>query len=402
MKPWPLADTISAAIIRPHEGEALVPAWTDLAHRAIEPNGFFGPGPTLAAFRHLPEGRGARLLVAWRGEGETRRLVGLLPLAKARGRYLNPLPIWRAAACYGTVSTPLVDPDRPAETISAMLTALRAAGTHALLLPYLPEDGPVADALREAGRLDARPVLAFAGHGRAFLQSPLAGAEYVRATLEPRRRKEADRQRRRLAELGRLETAIATGADLAADLDAFLALEAAGWKGRAGTALSLSAGGTDFVRDLVERGARDGSVRIATLRLDGRVIAAGLVLIGGRRAFYAKTSYDEDLARFSPGLLLTLDLTAHLLDDPTIDDADSIAVADHPMIDRIWTGRLAIATTLAATRRDGGVAFRMAAGFERMREDAVALAKQRITQFRASRKAVAKHEAGKAAAPPSP
>jgi hypothetical protein len=204
----------------------------------------------------------------------------------------------------------------------------------------------------------------------------LPGADYIRATLETRRRKEAERQRRRLADLGSLTfQVVSSEADTARELDRFLKLEAAGWKGKSGTALAHAPGSANFIREAAAALARRGAFRIATLTLDGRTIASGLIGQAGKRAYYIKTTYDEAYARFSPGLLLTLDLTTHLLDDGSIDDADSIAVADHPMIDRIWIERLAVASVVVSTRPGGGRGFRAAVAVERLRETLVKLAK---------------------------
>ena len=69
----------------------------------------------------------------------------------------------------------------------------------------------------------------------------------------------------------------------------------------------------------------------------------------GRRAYYFKIAYDERVAKLSPGVQLTLDLTQRLCADASIDDVDSIAVARHPMIDHVWRDRLAVADLLVPT-----------------------------------------------------
>lgn len=351
--------------------------WRAFADRALEPNLFFTPEMALAGMRHLSAEADPRLLVV-RREG---RLVGALPLVAARGRWLNPFAVRRSAAFYGTLSTPLLDPERPGDTVAAMVRALARDGQHGIVLPYLSCDGPAAGAFAEACARAGFVRVDLARHCRAMLRSPLPGAEYIRATLETRRRKEAERQRRRLADLGTLSfRVVSSEADTARDLDAFLELEAAGWKGRSGTALARAPGAASFIRAAAAGLTRRGAFRVATLALDGRAIASGLVGQAGRRAFYIKTTYDEAYARFSPGLLLTLDLTAHLLDDPGIEDADSIAVADHPMIDRIWIERLAVASVVVSTRPGGGGLFRAAVAAERIRETLVGL----IKSFRGS------------------
>ncbi|MFL6837667.1 MAG: GNAT family N-acetyltransferase, partial [Bradyrhizobium sp.] len=77
---------------------------------------------------------------------------------------------------------------------------------------------------------------------------------------------------------------------------------------------------------------------------------AAIVLRHQSRAFYFKLGVDERFAKFSPGVQLTLDLTRHLCRDPAIASADSTASPDHPMINPIWRGRLAIGDVLIALR----------------------------------------------------
>ncbi len=383
-------EPLTAEILRPEEAARIAPEWRQLADRALEQNVFYTPEMALAGMHHLSDGGSARLIAAWRGEGAARRLVGALPILPARRRYLNALPVRRAAGFYGTLSTPLVDPDRPAETLRSMLGALWQHGQVGLVLPYMHAAGPVAAALSEMCLQDGIETVTLDGHQRAILRSPLPGGEYIRATLETRRRKEAERQRRRLADEGDLQFRIATQPEeVARALDEFLALEAAGWKGRAGTALAQAPGAASFIRATAEALSAQGAFSVAQLTLDGRTIAAGLLPRHGSRAYYLKTTYDEAFARFSPGLLLTLDLTAHLLDDLTVEEVDSIAVADHPMIDRVWVERLPVACMVIATRPGERVGFRAAVAAERMREDAVARLKALRARLRASQKPVA-------------
>ncbi len=387
---------LSAEILGPGEAARISAEWRDLAARALEPNVFFGPEIALSGMNHLPGGAQVRLVVVWRGAGRERSLVGALPVVIPRTRHFNPFSVRRAAEFYGTLSTPLLDPEAPGETLRQMLRALAKNGHSALLLPFLHADGPVATALEESCDRDGLPRVTLGHHHRALLQSGLPGPEYIRATLETRRRKEADRQRRRLADEGDLRFGVAREPDeVARVLDAFLSLEAASWKGQLGTDLKHAPGGADFIREAADALAQRGSFRVSTLALNGTIIAAGLVAQQGRRAFYLKTTFDEAFARFSPGLLLTLDLTAHLLDDPSVDDADSIAIADHPMIDRVWTERLPVASVLVSLQPGGSVPFRAAVAMERSREGAIRQLKAFRVKLRGSRKAAAKHFAKK-------
>ena len=86
------------------------------------------------------------------------------------------------------------------------------------------------------------------------------------------------------------------------------------------------------------------------MRAGDTPVAAAIVLRHQDRAFYFKLGVDERFAKFSPGVQLTLDLTRHLCADPAIALADSTADADHPMINPIWRGRLAIGDVLIPLR----------------------------------------------------
>ena len=63
----------------------------------------------------------------------------------------------------------------------------------------------------------------------------------------------------------------------------------------------------------------------------------------GTSAWFWKIAYDEEVARASPGVQLTLDVTERCSPQPDILHADSCATADHPMIDHLWRERLALA-----------------------------------------------------------
>jgi hypothetical protein len=47
---------------------------------------------------------------------------------------------------------------------------------------------------------------------------------------------------------------------------------------------------------------------------------------------------------------LSLDLTKHFCADESVASVDSTAAADHPMINHIWKGRLALGETLMPLR----------------------------------------------------
>lgn len=87
-------------------------------------------------------------------------------------------------------------------------------------------------------------------------------------------------------------------------LASFLALEASGWKGRAGSAIGQAAPLRAFYEALCENMRRLGTLEWHFMTLRGRTVAAHLALRTGRSLSLLKIAYDEGLARFSPGSLL--------------------------------------------------------------------------------------------------
>ena len=192
------------------------------------------------------------------------------------------------------------------------------------------------------GLLEARHGVTVHREVRAFLESDLAPDAYYEQAVRQKKRKEIRRLKNRLAELGPISTCIlADPAELDAWCSLYLSLEKAGWKGKAGSALAGSPETEAFFREAL-RGAWSAG-RLQFLRLDvGETCIAMLVNFRTPPgSFSFKTVFDEDYARFSPGVLIQLE-NLKILDDPDIAWMDSCAVEDHPMIDSLWTERRAI------------------------------------------------------------
>jgi CelD/BcsL family acetyltransferase involved in cellulose biosynthesis len=335
-------------------------AWRRLSERAAEPNVFYDPAFALAAAPVL----GARVQVAllW-SRAQPRQLLGLFPIRRARPYG----PLWPVATgwthAFAPLGTPLVDRDFADRVIDAFLSGLAGAdrGAPLVLWPCIPEHGAFAAALDRVlarrGSLSAR----FGGQNRAALAPAEERAGYLTRALSPRRRKELARLRRRLAVHGRLELATArTEAEVASSLSEFLSLEARGWKGRAGTAIASDPAIGRFVSSAIATLAAAAMVRIDRLRLEGQTLAASITLQHGDTAWFWKIAFDEAYARCSPGVHLTIDLTAALLDDARITRVDSCAVERHPMIDHVWRERIALCDRLIAVDPGAELAFRAA------------------------------------------
>ena len=92
--------------------------------------------------------------------------------------------------------------------------------------------------------------------------------------------------------------------DLDGAIDTILAIEASGWKGRAGTAVALKPADEVFYRALARWAAAKGWLRLSFLRLDGRAIAFHYSLQARGVIYALKIGYSEEFAAQAPGKIL--------------------------------------------------------------------------------------------------
>ena len=368
----------------PGSGRALTPLvsvspaqWRALSTRVAEPNGYYLPEWELAVNASASGRLDAAALGAWR---DASTLIGLMPVISMWRAYKIPLPALVSADPYGTLCTPLLDRDRAEDAVGNIMEQARRAGAHALIFRATSLDGAAMKAFADVLGRDGIAPLVLQSHVRACLDATCDADEMLRDALGAKKLKDLRRQRNRLAEHGAVNFDVArTPADVAAAIETFLMLEASGWKGQRGTALSQDDGDAAFVRRATSALAETGQCEIVTLRAGETPVAAAIVLRHQDRAFYFKLGVDERFAKFSPGVQLTLELTRYLCADPAIRLVDSTAAPDHPMINPIWRGRLAIGDVLIPLRRGDPVVslIRAALGLRgRIREPA-----RRIVRF---------------------
>jgi CelD/BcsL family acetyltransferase involved in cellulose biosynthesis len=329
--------------------------WRALAGRAIEPNGYYLPDWEMAVNASARERIGASALCAWNNTAAA-QLTGLMPVVSLWRAYKIPLPALVSADPYGSLCTPLLDRDGTEDAALQIMQQARQAGAHALILRAVSLDGRAMKAFREELRRDGiRPRL-LQSHLRACLEARHDAEDLLRDALGTKKLKELRRQRNRLAEHGTVCFDVArTPQEIASAVEIFLDLEASGWKAKRGTALKQDVGDAAFVRRATSALAETGQCEIVSLRAGDTPVAAAIVLRHMDRAFYFKLGVDQRFAKLSPGVQLTLDLTRHLCADPTINSVDSTASPDHPMINPIWRGRLAIGDVLIPLRRNDAV-----------------------------------------------
>jgi CelD/BcsL family acetyltransferase involved in cellulose biosynthesis len=331
-------------------------AWSALAARAIEPNGYYLPEWELAVNASAAGRTGTSALCAWTDASPAAQLIGLMPVISMRQAYRVPLPALVSGHPYGTLCSPLIDRDRPEAAVASLMRAAREAGARALILRDVSLEGAAMAAVTDVLARDGLRPRVLQSHVRACLDATRDPDALLHDALGAKKLKELRRQRNRLADHGAVAFEVARSPDdVSAATEIFLALEASGWKGARRTALLQSDGDAAFIRRATRALAATGQCEIVTLRAGATPVASGVVLRHEDRAFYFKIGVDERFAKFSPGVQLTLELTRHLCDDPAISSADSTAAPDHPMINPIWRGRLAIGDALIPLRRNDPV-----------------------------------------------
>lgn len=315
--------------------------WDILARRAAEPNPFLENWYLLAALRALDPDETLQVFLLELGD----ELVGLMPLSPEKRYYRRPIPHlagWTHPNAF--LGTPLVAKGHEQTFWRELLAwADRNPGNALFLhLTDLALEGPVFKALTRVIAEQNRTGAIVHREERAMLRSNEGPEAYFTASMSGKKRKELRRQLNRLGELG--EVAFARRHDdtgLIAWTDQFLALEAAGWKGKAGSALALAEETTQLFRSALAGAAKQGRLERLTMTLDGRPVAMLASFLCAPGAFSFKTAFDENYAKFSPGVLLQCE-NLMILDRPEIAWTDSCAAADHPMIDHIWRERRSV------------------------------------------------------------
>jgi CelD/BcsL family acetyltransferase involved in cellulose biosynthesis len=364
-------ETIDARDIFAHEADI-----RRLEAASIEPNGLGGADFLLAACRHFPEhALPAFLAIRRREPGHSGALLGLIAL---RGPGLvRPGGILRSwDHVFSVCGAPLVDAREAVPVIVATLRHLGGTpqGPAALCLGQINVEGRFAAALATACATLDLNLDYLSSHTRAALVLP---------SDRPIWNKSRRKQRRRLAATGELSLRVSTTyAETRSALERFLALEAGGWKGAAGTALLSDPAHANFTRALVWSNARQGTVHIAELVHAGTAIASVIVFIAGTWGFAWKIAHDAAFLRHSPGALLMLELTDWLAAQGALSGVDSCAGEGSLLVEPIWQHRLTIADAMVALRPATTPRYRSALARERLRRSLRARAKAIYNRIR--------------------
>ena len=248
--------------------------------------------------------------------------------------------------------TPLISADNPQAALVNLLSAARSQmNVGAVLFRKVQRHEIFEQILQQVHKQsDIAGFRLFNSHQRAALQCHHEFDHWFNENFSRKRRKEYRRLRNRFAETGNLQSLTWQPCDPVEQwIEEFLLLEAAGWKGRHGTAIASNSEQTAQLRHALPQMAQNGSLLFWKITLDDKPVASMFGFLEQDQVWLGKMAYDETLSQFSPGVLVILDATRDLLTRKDITLADSSADPDHPMINNIWRDRLPVADYLIAT-----------------------------------------------------
>jgi uncharacterized membrane protein len=326
--------------------------WQDLAARAPA-NVFMDP----AALKIASDTGFAKIRVLLAREEEApRRLLGLWALRLRKIAPYWPTVLEALPYNYAFLSTPVIDPQFIDDVIPAFLAAIATNPELPKVILLQSLDAGSAAAMQKALQRRAGRHAILSENDRPFVTGEL-GVKRSGST-----RKKLRQDWNRLSSLGVAEVLNDRAPDAVREaFETFLALEAGSWKGARGTALLSDENDANFVRRLIAQLACEAKASVALLRVDGRPIAAQVLLYSGSTAWTWKTAFDAQYARYSPGALLVDKVTEQLFSTPAIGSIDSCA-AEESFMGQVWAGRRKMVDVLINVGPERSPAYAMEAG----------------------------------------
>lgn len=246
----------------------------------------------------------------WRSYGDGAELS--IAVARRNGKLVAALPLYLESQLglsvghflggrHSALADVLVAPGETASVATAMAASLKGSDVDYVDLFGLPTRSRLAGALGRDLHLIERveaPVLDLHDDWEIV----------YRAKTSSKSRNLHRRRRRQLGELGRLEVEVVRDADaLTHALDEAFRIHDLRWAGRPDGSEFTTAVGRIFHRAALAALAELDVPRIVLLKLDGRAIAFHYYFALAGRMYVHRLGFDPAFARFSPGLVNTLD-----------------------------------------------------------------------------------------------
>jgi CelD/BcsL family acetyltransferase involved in cellulose biosynthesis len=282
----------------------LEPVWNEVAEAAGLDHPFLEHAWVRTWWECFGAGSALRILVVKAGD----RTVAIAPLI------LTPVRMWgikvRRLGFFYNAHVPRAD----FLIAQCRHEAYRAIWRHIfrnrdwdlLQLCQLPEGSATLEAIPVLAAADNCQIVSWQSGASPYVPVAATWGQYFDG-LAAKHRSNLRNRFKRLNGIGpvSLET-ITSGEGLAGDLEAGLQLEAAAWKGAAGTAISCDPAIANFYATLAQRAAERGWMRLNFLQAGAQRVAFDYSLFYKNRVHLLKIGYDPAYAPYSPSNLLLL------------------------------------------------------------------------------------------------
>jgi CelD/BcsL family acetyltransferase involved in cellulose biosynthesis len=240
--------------------EAVADDWQRLAD-ATGAAPFLRPGWLAAWWAAFGSGR-PEIVALRRPDGA---LAALIALCRRLGRVLSSTN-WHSPL-YGMVAA-------GQEAAAALAATLFERRPFEVSLGFVDGAAPELDLYRAAAAAAGYRMLERTMQRSPYVVTTGTWDEFAQERLSRNRRSQLGRARRRMEREGRVTLELADGRErLDEVLEEAFRIEASGWKGRNGTAITSRPDTRRFYRDVARLAAGEGWLRIAFLRLDGHAVA---------------------------------------------------------------------------------------------------------------------------------
>jgi len=337
-------------------------AWEALVPDAIEPNVFYEPWMLIPALRAFGPGPDLRIVFVYapdpaRPDGPS-LLCGVFPLQRQsrwKGLPAPALSFLTHKYCFLTI--PLIRTVVAKQTLAALFKWLTTSpeGTPLLEFTLIAGEGSfhrlLVDEMYTGGRLSFVSDC----YTRAFMKMHSGADAYLQASIKGDRRREIRRRERLLSEQGEVKyAALQNEDDPEAWLREFLRIEAAGWKGREGTALACRKEDEQYFLNIAREGHRRGRLLMHALHVGISPVAFNCYFRAGSGCYYFKPTFREEYAQFGPGRLLEVETIRRLHSMPELQWADSCTAPDNELLNSLWMERRTIMSLCVSTGRTPG------------------------------------------------
>lgn len=341
------ASRVRIQLLRGHaEVDACQSELESVANQAGDHNIFYAPWMLLAGLRAFADDN-VFVLVARNHDGQ---MIGYAPLRNgrmARDGWGRSLQLWRHEYCY--LCTPQVMAGREREFAAAMLDWIGSGDAPARRLDL----HDIAAGSRFSAALDEElgRRRGWSCNKSSFVRALFLVRHKDAAELPTRRRRKWLKRERRLAGDGCIAlTSLADTDDPVPWIKRFLALEASGWKGRAGSAMAATPARRAYFEIICKAAHARNSLCMLALEVDGRDVAMQCNFIAAAKGYAFKVAYDESHAHASPGWQLELHAMRFFRERyPQLQQVDSCAKPDHTMMNALWPHQHPIARYLLAS-----------------------------------------------------